>query len=88
MAASLGELPVLATADLDQQRTDLQFSPNVTWVEFSSAVWAVGEEIEPAQNLPAETGVRALYARLAGAYESEPVVADRRGGVLGDPFPL
>jgi hypothetical protein len=35
-----------------------------------------------------ESPVRAMYARLAGEYENEPTVPDRRGGVVGDRYPL
>lgn len=34
------------------------------------------------------TGVRALYRRLAAAYDEQPTVPDCRGGVVGDRYPF
>lgn len=73
-----------------------QFSNNVDWIELPITQPTVAFE-SPAQPLvsveslastPQPTGVRALYARLAEAYEAEPVVENRRGGAPGDPYPL
>lgn len=36
----------------------------------------------------ASGGVRAMYTRLAGEHDAEPVVPDQGGGVKGDRFPL
>jgi hypothetical protein len=88
-----------APAYIEQPRigaVGFQFSSNVDWMELpitqppvafeSSALLASPVEALGSASHPA--GVRALYARLAEAYEAEPVVKDRRGGAPGDPYPL
>jgi hypothetical protein len=77
---------VMATADREAQRTDLQFGPQVSWSESVVSVWVLPtSDAEPSDQ---SGGVRAMYARLARAYDAEPTVPDHRGGVPGDRFPL
>lgn len=63
-----------------------QFSTNVDWQELPIGQPTAAFE-SPAAT-PQPTGVRALYARLAEAYEAEPPTEHRRSGTAGDPYPL
>jgi hypothetical protein len=63
----------------EEQRSDLQFGPDVKWSE-----WVV----PPSPITVEEDGVRAMYARLASEHRAEPTVPDLGGGVPGDRYPL
>lgn len=78
---------VMATADLGQQRSDLQFGPYVEWSE-SIVILSMPPVGEARRSKVVEVGVRAMYARLASDYEAEPTVPDHGGGVPGDRYPL
>ena len=88
---------VMATADTEQQRSDLQFGPSVTWYDLSAPAWAVPDiealgskaAVPRAQDqVGPEEGLRAMYARLAREYLTEPAVPDAGGGVPGDRYEL
>jgi hypothetical protein len=80
----------LATAEAEQQRLDVQFGG--LFGSDTLAVWFDSEPPSPTATpvaLPdADSPVRAMYARLAEAYEAEPAVSDHGGGVQGDRFPI
>jgi hypothetical protein len=85
----------MATADLGEQRSDLQFGAPVTWFERMedwAAVRAISEwaaETAPERETGTDDGpVRALYARLASNYEAERTVPDLGGGVPEDRYSL
>lgn len=77
-----------AMADFEHQKIDLQFGPNVVWSESIDMTWIVPNPVVAPEGPRPEPGVRAMYARLARAYEAEPMVPDHGGGVPGDRFPL
>jgi hypothetical protein len=86
----------MSAATVEQQHVDLQFGPNVLWMdvgEISTSARQLGLWRVPPGAIEAPTdsplrGVRAMYARLAQEYERELPVSDHRGGVEGDLFPF
>jgi hypothetical protein len=70
---------VAMVVGVEEQRRAFQFGPDVNWVELDAPAWPMSAE---------EAGVRAMYARLARAYEAEPTVPNRNGGAPGDLYQL
>ncbi|MGH2406454.1 MAG: hypothetical protein ACRDF7_00055 [Candidatus Limnocylindrales bacterium] len=75
------------TAELAQQRSDIQVGTGVRWsTSFDLENTFVARVFEHRPEPTDDSGLRALYARLAAEYEAEPTVPDHGGGLAEDRY--
>lgn len=76
---------VMPTTVAPEPGIGILFEPRLEW---SGSIVTVS--MAPTLEAPGstETGVRAMYARLASAYRARPTVPDHGGGISGDKYPL